>query len=130
MKHEIVFVKGVFKGIYFWGQGWKDNETYRKFAEAEHNIKSYHWQLSEAEYEHASNYLVGVVGAIYLHPMGFDAVLHSCGSCDDSFHCGDLKQICEKIAEHCGGSFEMTVSKPLEVEAEMFEYVKGIHNTL
>lgn len=131
MREQIVFVKGVFKDIYFWGQGWKDGETYNKFHEAEHNIESFFWKLVEAENEHSSNNLVGVNGSVYLHPMGFDTVLHSCGChSDDTFHCKDLKKICEEIAEHSGGSFEMTVSKPMEIEAEMFEYVKGIHNTL
>lgn len=130
MKMSIVLVRGVFKDIYFWGKGWKDNETYRKFKEAERNIKSYFWNLHKSDDGMSSDYLVSVDGSVYLHPMDFSAVLHRCGSSEDSFACGDLKRICEEIAAYCGGSFEMEVSKPMEVEAEMFEYVKGIHNTL
>lgn len=131
MRKAIVLVRGVFKGIYFWGQGWKDEETYRKFKEAEHKFQSYCWTLKESEESGSSDYLVSIYGSIYLHPMDFTTVLHNSGGLsDDSFGCEDLKCICDKIAEACGGSFEMIVSKPLEVEAEMFEYVKGIHNTL
>lgn len=128
--HDMVFVRGVFHGIYEWGKGWVSNDVALKFKEAERNIKSYFWNLHESNDGMSSDYLLSTDGSVYLHPMNFDTVLHRCGSSEDSFSCGDLKRICEEIAEACGGSFEMYVSKPFEAKQDMFEYEKGIHNTL
>lgn len=78
-----------------------------------------------------THYLVSVDGSIFLHPMDFRAVLHNCGcNTDDSFNCEALKKVCDKIAKHCGGTFDLEVSKPFEIEADLVPYEKGIHNTL
>lgn len=128
MKETIVVVKGTFNNLYFWGKGYRDLETLKNWNDAWENIKSFHWKHFKSS---NTNYLVGVQGSIFLHPMDFKAVLHGCGChTDDTFNCNELKRICEEVAEKCGGTFDLEVSKPIEVDIDILPYKDGIHNTL
>lgn len=128
MEETIVLVRGTFNNIYFWGKGYKDAETCQKWHNALKEVKSFLWSVREVD---DVSYLVGCNGSIYLHPMDFRAVLHSCGChTNDTFDCGDLERICKEIAEKCGGTFELEVSKQITVKADIEPYSKGIHNTL
>lgn len=127
MIEHIVLVKGTFGGIYEWGKGYLNGKG-QLWREALADVKDIMWKVVTKD-DH--EYLLSVQGSIYLHPMDFRTVLHSCGCHSaDTFDCGNLLKICNKIAEHCGGTFKLEVSKPFDVEAEMFPYTEGIHNTL
>ena len=128
MEETIVLIRGTFHNIYFYGKGYRDIEACQNWHKAIKEVKSYFWLVREVE---DVTYLVGCNGSIFLHPMDFRAVLHSCGcNTDDTFDCGDLERICKEIAEKCGGTFELEVSKPITVKADIEPYSKGIHNTL
>ena len=132
MTEKIVLVQGTFDGIYGWGKGFYTPEQARKWEEALYEINDLFWKLVVEPHSYGdTHYLVSTGGSVFLHPMDFRTVLHSSGcNTDDSFNCEELKKICEKIAEHCGGTFRLEVSKPFEVESELVPYEKGIHNTL
>lgn len=128
MKKTIVVVKGTFNNIYFSGKGYRDLETLKNWNDAWENIKSFHWKYFKTS---NTQYLVGVQGSIFLHPMDFKAVFHGCGChTDDTFNCKDLQRICNEVAEKCGGTFDLEVSKPIEVDIDIVPYKDGIHNTL
>lgn len=131
-KQSTIIVRGIFHDIYFWGKGFKDTETSLAWKKAVDEVKGIHWSVHTEKHGYGNvNYLVSTNGSIYLHPMDFTTVLHSCGvHTDDSFDCSELEEICKGIAEKCGGTFELYVSKPTEVQAELLPYEKGIHNTL
>lgn len=128
MVKTIVVVKGTFNDIYYWGKGFRDSETSIRWNKALSEVNSFLWtRFSDGK----SNYLVSVQGSIFLHPMDFRAVLYSCGChTDDTFDCGELLKICNEIAEKCGGTFELEVSKPTVVNVDLMPYEKGIHNTV
>lgn len=132
MKEEIVLVHGTFNDIYGWGKGFYTQEKARQWKEALEEVDDIFWKVFTDRKGYGDvNYLVSTGGSIFLHPMDFRAILHSSGCHSaDTFDCNSLKTVCEKIAEHCGGTFSLKVSKPFEVEADMVPYVEGIHNTL
>ena len=132
MKKTVVLVQGTFNGIYGWGKGFYTPEQAAQWKEALEEVDDIFWKLFVEKNGYGdTHYLVSTDGSIFLHPMDFRAVLHNCGcNTDDSFNCEALKKVCDKIAEHCGGTFELEVSKPFEIEADLVPYEKGIHNTL
>ena len=127
MQEGIVLVKGTFYGIYEWGEGYLDGKR-SLWYEALGNVKDVFWKVVSRD---DSQFLISIGGNVFLHPMGFNAVFYN-GGCHsaDSFHCGALERICNKIAEHCGGKFLLEVSKPGRVDMELYKYEEGIHNTL
>ncbi len=127
-KEKIVVVKGTFHNIYEWGKCYRDADTARAWHNAWNEVKSISWHHARLD---DTEYLVSVQGSIYLHPMDFRAVLHGCGcNTSDTYDCAELKRICEKVAEKCGGTFDLVVSKEIEVDADLVPYTDGIHNTL
>ncbi len=131
MKLHCVLVRGVFHDIYSLGQGFYTKEKAETWDKALDEIDDIFWKrFKDTPYSWGTDYLVSTGGSIFLHPTDFNAILHSCGNSTDSFNCKALKEVCEEIAKKCGGSFDLYVSKPFEVEADLVPYVEGIHNTL
>ena len=127
-KEKLVVVKGIFHNIYEWGKCYRDADTAKAWHNAWNEIKSISWHHARLD---DTEYLVSVQGSIYLHPMDFSAVLHGCGChTSDTYDCAELKRICEEVAEKCGGTFDLVVSKEIEVNADLVPYTDGIHNTL
>lgn len=121
-KERICTVRGIFTGIYQWGEGWSQ-ETARKWDEFFEHYKGIHWKAFN---DKGTWYLVGVQGSIYMHPMDFRTVLHSVGGKSPRGHddpledyfgmeLDELKRICKDLTEACGGGFNM-VAETQEVE--------------
>ena len=128
-KEKIVVVKGTFHNIYEWGKFYRDADTAKAWHDAWDNIKSFCWKHFRDS--HGTEYLVGVQGSIFLHPMDFRTVLHGCGCrTDDTYDCAELKRICEEVAKKCGGTFDLEVSEEIAIDANLVPYTDGIHNTL
>lgn len=111
---RICTVRGIFTGIYQWGEGWSQEKA-KKWDEYLENYKGIFWRAFK---NRDIWYLVGTQGSIYLHPMDFRTVLHSTGCkslrgnddpLEDYFGSGldELKRICEGLTEACGGGFSM-----------------------
>ena len=117
---KLIIAKGVFKDIYYWGTGFVSTEASAKWnafwARQRDNCGCF-WRT----YIHdGTPYVVETGGSVYMHPMDFDLVLHKLGS---SYQGGreifpevdELVRICTKCAEECGGSFEMSPVRIVEV---------------
>lgn len=117
---QLIIAKGVFKDIYYWGTGFVSKEASAKWntfwAKQRDNCGCF-WRT----YIHdGTPYVVGTGGSVYMHPMDFDLVLHKLGS---SYRGGreifpevdELVRICTKCAKECGGSFEMSPVRVVEV---------------
>lgn len=122
-KTSICNVRGVFTGIYQWGEGWTQ-EVSDRWDEYLKNYKGIYWQPVQIK---DTWYLVCVGGAIYLHPMDFNAVLKGCGgrcprghddALEDEFggKLDELKRLCVGLADACGGNFSSMVAQQQEVE--------------
>jgi len=122
-KSTICSVRGVFAGIYAWGDGW-DETTARKWNEFLENYKGIYWSPRKVA---GTWYLVGVQGSIFLHPMDFSTILKSCGGCSPRGHndmledcfggeLDELKELCSQLAEHCGGKFVSMVAEAQTIE--------------
>lgn len=126
-KERICTVRGVFAGLYEWGEGW-DTETAQRWHEFLENYKGIYWHyLAEDKAYGRTDYLVSTGGSIYLHPMDFRTVLHSSGGkcprgnddpLEDYFggELDELKKLCTELAEYCGGRFTSMVAETQEVE--------------
>ena len=117
---KLIIAKGVFKNIYYWGTGFvsmKAGAKWGAFWAGQRDASGCFWRT----YIHdGTPYVVGIGGSVYMHPMDFDLVLHKLGS---SYQGGreifpevdELVRICTECAEECGGSFEMSPVKVVEV---------------
>ena len=117
---KLIIAKGVFKDIYYWGTGFvsvKASAKWGAFWSEQRDAPGCFWRT----YIHdGTPYVVGTGGSVYMHPMDFDLVLHKLGS---SYQGGrevfpevdELVRICTKCAEECGGSFEMSPVRVVEV---------------
>ena len=119
---RLIIAKGTFHGIYKWGIGFVSQKTYN-------NWRNYWLSLDAIFWHHFPTkdcqYLVGTGGSIYLHPMDFTLVLQKIGSqyrYDENGNkhevfaeIEELDKICSKCAEACGGTFEMSPLKIVEV---------------
>ena len=123
MRKHTILVKGVFNGLYFWGEGWRDNSVAIKWREFWKNNKSYIWKYVRLN---DSDYLVSVTNSIFLHPMDFTALLTECGClCNGSYFNDDIERLyklCSECAEYCGGSFKMLVSEEQCSDYNLQEY--------
>lgn len=128
---DVAIVHGTFSGLYEWGKGWVSSEASNAWNEFLENLNATYWHSVLVEDFDKTWYLVGTHGSVYLHPMDFNAVFHNCGvhSADD-FSCEELEEICKELAQACGGTFELAVSKPLHINSDLVPYKKGIHNTI
>lgn len=119
---KLIITKGVFHGIYEWGRGFVSQDVYNRW-------KSY-WLTLDATFWHHfftkdCQYLVETGGSIYLHPMDFTLVLRKIGSQYRHDENGkrhevfaeieELDRICSECAKECGGTFEMSPLKIVEV---------------
>ena len=117
---KLIIAKGVFKDIYYWGTGFvsvKASAKWGAFWAEQRDAPGCFWRT----YIHdGTPYVVSVGGSVYMHPMDFDLVLHKLGS---SYQGGreifpevdELVRMCTECAEECGGSFEMSPVRVVEV---------------
>ena len=112
---KIATAKGVFKGFYEWGPGWTVPEAAAKWREFWDNLSGVcHWRHFN---DGRSDYLVSVGGSVFLHPMDFSLLHRQFGAtkvCQDGADwkvryddIEELREVCERCAKHCGGSFEL-----------------------
>ena len=117
---KLIIAKGVFKDIYYWGTGFASIEARAKwdaFWARQRDDGGCFWQT----YIHdGTPYVVETGGSVYMHPMGFDLVLRKLGSsCRGGMETfpevGELVSMCTKCAAVCGGSFEMSPIRVVDV---------------
>ena len=128
-------VYGVFHGIYFWGQGFKDTETRVKWDEFWNNLsRRTYWRFCPPKdsYGGSCGNLVSIQNTIYMHPMDFAVTLVSPGYCRMCVDGGDNKkyfthfsgevrellEICNECAEKCGGTFELFASEEYVIDED------------
>lgn len=130
--NKLCVIKGVFDDIYFWGQGYKDLDTAENWNAYWENVNANFWRYRTPRHSCCSGDLVNTGGSIYMHPMGFDTVLHSCGvkcprghnnDLEDYFgsELDELKKLCEGVATMCGGTFHL-YAEVVDIETELHEY--------
>lgn len=108
-----VMVMGKFNGIYEWGDGWISGKK-EKWDEYLSNLKNSHWKYFRLnEPTHSTDYLIAIDNVIFLHPLSFSAVMTYIPgmSIYDKADVDELYNICKELAEYCGGTFTMEVSK-------------------
>lgn len=127
-KERICCVRGIFQGIYAWGEGW-NSETKTKWDDYLRNYKGIFWRAIEPKHRMESWELVTAGGSVYLHPMDFRTVLHSCGvktsgktELEQYFggQLKELKELCQGLAEACGGKFTTFIAETQVVENNNF----------
>ena len=111
-------VHGVFGNLYFWGKGWDNINKKIAWDSFWHNLendkknKAIFWSFAEKNDSNKSQYLFGIQGSIYLHPMDFNFYGVDGHSSDDNktpYWITELYKLCTACAETCGGTFEMYV---------------------
>lgn len=117
---KLVIAKGVFKDIYYWGAGFASIEARAKwdsFWARQRDNGGCFWRT----YIHDETpYVVETGGSVYMHPMGFDLVLRKLwssyrGGNETYLEVDELVRICTSCAAECGGSFEMSPIRVVEV---------------
>ena len=134
MKQFAIKVRGIFNGIYEWGNGFKDRETesaWNWFWRVEFPKKrALFWKYADGDDFGGCGHLSSMTGSIYMHPMDFNAVLVASSGCvkispskdgKDYYNhfeseLRNLKEICDACAEFCGGTFELLISKEFVIE--------------
>lgn len=119
---KLIITKGVFHGIYRWGSGFVSQAAYNRWRNYWLSVDAIFWHHFATK---DCQYLVGTGGSIYLHPMDFTLVLRKIGSQYSYDENGnkhevfaeieELDKICSKCAEACGGTFEMSPLRIVEV---------------
>lgn len=127
MEKAVIYFKGVFNGLYKWGEGW-DVETRAKWKEYWKNSKGIFWKyFNNKSVCDDIDYLVSNGGSIFLHPMSFNGGLFSGGVlCNGSYfnsQITELKKLCEECAKVCGGTFVLTISEERKCDFGTFEKV-------
>lgn len=135
MKEIAIKFNGIFNGLYYWGQGYKNSDVARKwemFWKYEFpRLKSVFWTYAPPKDNYGScGNLVSTGAAIYMHPMDFKGVFVGTSgvststyvdgqkySCTFGSLMAELKEICDACAEYCGGTFNLRISKEFEFEA-------------
>lgn len=123
---NICDVRGVFAGIYAWGDGWSI-EIADKWDKYLRNYHGIFWRPIPPKHRMDCWQLVSIGGSIYLHPMDFHAVLYSCGGrvlkgnndmLEDYFgnSLEELEELCTGLAEACGGKFTSLVAEAHKIE--------------
>lgn len=135
-KERVCVVRGVFANIYQWGDGWSQ-ETAKKWHDYLEKYNGIFWHYFRDEKGiGGSDYLVSTGGSIYLHPMDFRAVLHSSGGkcvrgnnddLEDYFggELDELKELCEGLAQACGGQFTSMVAETQVIENNNLKQWEG-----
>lgn len=119
---KLIIIKGTFHGIYEWGVGFVSQDAYSRWNAYWLSLDAIFWHHFATE---DCQYLVGTGGSIYLHPMDFTLVLQKIGGSYRRDKNGneyeifpeieELDEICSKCAEACGGTFEMSPLRIVEV---------------
>jgi len=134
MRHFAIKVRGIFNGIYEWGEGFKSRDIASRwnwYWKVEFPKKGHlFWKYAQGGDFGECGYLTGTDGSIYMHPMDFNAVLVSSSGCVCTSRGSDgkdyynhfqsvlrtLKEICDECAEFCGGTFDLLISKEFAIE--------------
>jgi len=124
---RVVTMKVTFDGLYFWGSGWKDGSVYKKwydFWTSKSGDGIFWTHFLKDDGINKTQYLVTTGGSSYLHPMGFEVLYRLIGGCYKTNEKGEkvdvlneieeLKGICEKCADICGGAVKFTIPKICE----------------
>lgn len=119
---RLIITKGVFHDIYKWGAGFVSHDVYDRWNNYWSSLDAIFWNHF---FTKDCQYLVGTGGSIFLHPMDFTLMLRKIGG---QYRCNkngsrrevfaeieELDKICSKCAEACGGTFEMSPLKIVEV---------------
>jgi hypothetical protein len=116
MKTTIRKVRVNFGGIYAWGDGFVDHK-YRLWHLYWSKVNGIFWHtLTKYEEGQISIYLVSLYGSAYVHPDRIDFVMEKGNS---NYALDELKDICKRCAEECGGTMKMYVSeKEVDFEEE------------
>lgn len=105
----ITKVNFIFHGLYFTGTGWKDAETKAKWDAYWRNINTISWKFAEFNDGICGvQYLVGLHGAVYLHPQVTNVTLvadYQTNTKDYSYD--ELCRLMYDCADACGGSVEI-----------------------
>ena len=119
---KLIIAKGTFHGIYKWGIGYVSQSAFSRWNSYWSSLDAIFWHHFATK---DCQYLVETGGSIYLHPMDFTLVLHKIGGSYRRDKNGneyeifpeieELDEICSKCAEACGGTFEMSPLKIVEV---------------
>ena len=128
-KTRICEVRAVFEGLYYWGSGWKSNESAKAWDEYLANYKGNYWRAIAPKNNMSCWHLMSSSGSIYLHPMDFRTVLHSCGGvCSGKTEfeqhfpeLEELKELCQGLAEACGGKLSSMIAETQVIENNHFE---------
>lgn len=120
---KLIITKGTFHDIYKWGVGFVSQKAYNSWKNYWPSIDTIFWHYFATDND--CQYLVETGGSIYLHPMDFTLVLQKIGGSYRRDKNGneyeifpeieELDEICSKCAEACGGTFEMSPLKIVEV---------------
>ena len=120
-KERICLVKVKIDGLYKWGEGFTQ-ETLKKwrdfwYKEFPKKPRAY-WRLVVSRSEGSCDNLISTSSNVYLHPMGFDVIMKSCGGCSKKFNketnqwteeyfgeAAALEEIVKEMAEYCGCTY-------------------------
>lgn len=121
---DIIYqVKGKYTGLYEWGKGWVSSEAKDRWDEFwGSKMHCTYWSVCKSKDSFSSDYLVGLHGCIYNHPMDFTSYLSgdgpdSMGNSQTGF-LDDLYKVCSEAAEYCGGGFKFYVGKVDDVKGD------------
>lgn len=115
-QHRMIEIRVRFDGLYYWGDGWASHEKavkWRSFL-ADGKADGIFWHhFHEGKGISGTDYLVGVSGRVFLHPMDFHSYLPIIG---ESYRVGkdgrriecfsatkELIETVKSLAEYCGG---------------------------
>lgn len=101
-------IKGQFEGIYRWGVGFIRFYQMCQWERFWGYHRGTHWScFNKSEAGQSLHYLVSTYGSCYLHPDCFNLVLED----PSESVLRELKEICNKCAFECEGTFKMEYTK-------------------
>ena len=115
-------------GLYQWGQGWLSAELRNKWYEYWRSIEGCYWHNIPSDFSGFSDLLVCSSCSIYLHPMGFTAVLETQGRStryvdgQEVEYIPQFEELCDlmaKCAEYVGFEYTLKLSGKQDV---IFEF--------
>ncbi|MBQ1761061.1 MAG: hypothetical protein IIZ94_15425 [Prevotella sp.] len=119
-----------FEGIYGWGVGYYNRAIHMKWDEYwEKVFNGVHWNYFRGSWGEAGR-LVSTNNTIYLHPMGFEAVLiggdgitasRYIGDKEVTYHLLDVESLVkglQEAAEYCGAKVSIKLSKEFEIPSQ------------
>lgn len=108
MTTTVIRIVGSFTGLYDRGKGFRSDAIAARWNTFWWNVntRSIFWKYFRCG---DSQYLVGQNGSICLHPLRFNAVIHSDGGRDLFMEINELHRLCDECAVTCGGQFELKI---------------------